>query len=63
MNTRPLRTITAGPSFTAYPLVSHARVGTARRIGVPVMVQGLDRRARYRLELVEMPGSCCAQAR
>ncbi len=44
--TLPPRWITAGPSLTRWPTVSQAAVGVLMRTGVPVMVQGLDIRAR-----------------
>jgi hypothetical protein len=45
MKIRPLRWMTVGPSLTANPRVSHASVGTAMRVGVPVIVHGLVIRA------------------
>ena len=41
MKTRPLRTMTAGPSLTRKPRVSQASVGTLSRTGAPVICHGL----------------------
>ncbi len=63
MKIRPPRCMTAAPSFTWCPTVSHACVGLLMRTGSPVIAHGLDIAARYRLVPLPSSGSLWAQHR